>query len=38
MTMMKCLQNKRTRRDLITYALVIAAFVDGMESVGYTIG
>ena len=27
MTMMKCLQNKRTRRDLITYALVIAAFV-----------
>lgn len=27
MTMMKRLQNKRTRRDLITYALVIAAFV-----------
>ncbi len=26
MVMMKCLQNKRTRRDLITYALVIAAF------------
>ena len=27
MTMMKCLQNKRTRRDLITYTLVIVAFV-----------